>query len=174
MENEQTEQVEARRIPVPGVSRETAALVERLKTGTHGDLITDVELSKLIGKDTRPNHKGYSNLMSAIGRCLREYRILWQRVRQENCIECVNDIGKVEVVKSKRQQIHRKARKSMRVSASVDLDGLDDAAKRLLLTETAITGTIALATKESTAKKLQARSFDTALSLPKLLEMFPK
>lgn len=170
----ESEQVEARRIPVPGVCRETAAIIERIKTGRPGDIITDEELTKLIGKPTRPGGKGYGNLMSAIGRCIREYRILWQRIREGGCIECVSNSGKVLVAKAKRKQMYRKAKQSLVVTASIDLDGLSDDEKRRCLVESATAGTVIMMTKNATFKKLEARNVNNSLDLPRLLDAFPK
>ena len=51
-----------------GLSPVTSKLIDLLKKGQIGDILTDEEMTSHCGKDTRPNYKGYGNLQTAIKR----------------------------------------------------------------------------------------------------------
>ena len=52
---------------IPGRSLQTNKLIDLLKDGKTGDIITSETMTALIGADVRPQNKGYGYLQSAIG-----------------------------------------------------------------------------------------------------------
>ena len=104
--------MEANNLTLQNCTEATALLYERLKEGVPGSVITDQELSHLINKDTRPNHPGYSYLTTAINRCRRS-GIIWQRIRGESQIKCLNADEIIEASDSAQSRITRTAKKDI-------------------------------------------------------------
>lgn len=68
---------------------ETNKLIQRLKDGMPGDIVTDDEMSDLIGKSTQPGGAGYNYLQSAMRYCLHQ-GVRWERMRKQRAIKCLD------------------------------------------------------------------------------------
>lgn len=155
---------------IPGVSITSSRLIDRLKTGTPGDVITDEDLTSVCGKDTRPNGKGYSSLQTAIRYCEREHNVVWRRIKGADCIKCLEWSERLEQDNKYRRHIHRTAKRSVRVVNSIDTSELKPSDQREVNIRTAQMMTLASMSSADMRKKLEARDIQEPLDMPKLLE----
>jgi hypothetical protein len=156
----------------PGLSPVTAKIIDRLKDGNVGDIVTDEELQACCGRDTRPNQNGYGNLATALKRLERIHGKVWLRVKGSDCLKCCDSIEIANTCDNDIQRVRRRTKRLNRRASLVDVESLKpDDAKRFMA-NCAISGTIGLLSQTSTAKKLMARNTDKPIELPKLLEAF--
>lgn len=106
---------EPRRV-IRAMSVETSLLVDKLRFGRPGDVMTDEELFSACGKHTAPGEPGYPNLSAAIKHVRRNHGIVWQRVCHEGKIKCLSSEERLVAVESIHRQASRLAQRAREVS----------------------------------------------------------
>lgn len=157
---------------MPGISPVTSKIVDKLKTGTIGDVVTDEELKAICGRDTRPQGNGYGNLATALKMLERNHDKVWMRVKGAYCLKCCDSQEIAVACDSDIQRVRRRTKRTNRRGMLVDIDKLQPDDAKHFLANMAISGTIALLSKKDTSKKLMLRDIKTPMDLPKLLEAF--
>lgn len=143
-----------------GYAPETGILIERLSTGNPGDIVTDEELSRMIGRDTRPDGDGYTYLLSAIRYVCRNHGVVWSRRRGEHLLVCQDSAGALTLAQSGVQHIRRAAIRSLDVLATVkhnELTAEQRVAHRATLLQI---GAIRTFSRGSTYRQLQRSTVD--------------
>ncbi len=129
---ETTQPVEVRQVFVPAnVTLESAKLIALLSDGQPGDILTDDEMTRVCGKNTRVHGNGYSYLQTAIRYVRRNKELSWFRIRKANQIKCGEAIELLDRSDSDIRSIRRKSKKTMQnvsIARSGDLD--NDGIKR--------------------------------------------
>ena len=167
----QKEDVRATAVPT-GMRLATAQLIEKLKDGKAGDVLTDVELSSLCGKTTGVGCDGYANLMSAIRHVLNNYGKTWQRVSGSGCIKCADDPEKVSRIRSKLSHITRTARRELKVAKTINISALPPEEQMKALAVSSQLGVLEQFGSSRATKALETRGTMKAPNMAKLLEMF--
>ncbi len=157
-----------------GLSPVTSKLVDLLKTGKQGDILTDERMTGHCGRETKVIGNGYGNLQTAIGRTERFHGIVWRRISGAGCIKCLNDEEKSSTGKNGIGKISRESRRTKRVLSLVEITNLPDEKRSGHLVCCAQIGTISLMSKPATTKKLLARGVTKSPELDKLLQSFEK
>jgi len=155
-----------------GLSPATSKIIDYLKDGKVGDIVTDESLTGHCGRDTRPNQDGYGNLTTALKRLESKYGKLWVRVKGGDCLKCCNSIEIAEICDSDLQRVRRRTKRLNGRVPLVKIDDLNQDEVKLFMANIAISGTIELLSKRNTVKKLIARNTQKPLELPRLLEAF--
>lgn len=167
------EQATVTRLPGPyGMSPETQRLIEKLKEGKPGDVLTDDELREVCGKNTRVGCEGYANLWSAIRHCDREHGVAWSRVRGAWCIKCLGATELQDEDDASNKSIHRKTKRDLRrlKIATTHTNGMDDAGRTQLNLRIAQKATMLMFSSSQTRKKLDARNITKPLDMNRLLD----
>ena len=160
------------RIEVPAKhSVATALLIDKLKEGTIGDVLTDEELTEVCDRDTRPKGKCYSNLGSAINYCEREHQIVWQRLRDANAIKCLNASETRSSAHTKRRHIYKTGKRGMQQMACVIVADLPEEDRTAFRGELAQMATLTMFAANKTTKKIVARSITEKVNIDRLLEL---
>ncbi|NIA15166.1 MAG: hypothetical protein GWP08_13925 [Nitrospiraceae bacterium] len=157
---------------VPGVSPATAALIDALKTGTPGNVLTDEQLRDIARRDTAPGGKGYASLQSAIRHCERNHGVVWKRRPGAACIECLSDPQKLDLADRHRRHVHKTANRAVRQLATVDTNGLPEADRSKFNVHFAQLSTLAAFSSTGTRKKLEVRKASREADMSKMLEAF--
>lgn len=155
-----------------GMSPSTIAIVELLKAGKPGDVLTDAALTVACGRDTRPQGVGYANLQTAIGHVLKNHGVLWERERGANAIKCLVDREKVGSADKDRRHIQRKTKHAIRKLSSVDRKALTVSENSQVNAMTAQLSAVELFSRPETRKKLEAKQAATVPDVSKLIEQF--
>ena len=164
---------DVRRFPHIGVGPIAAFLIERMKAGKPGDVLTDEQLLALSGANCRPGATGYRSLQTAIRHVLREFGIVWERERGAACIRCLDPLERLSSARRTRRHIARVSKKAIRV-ASIDTAALPECERSDAHALQAQLGTLALFSATDVQKKLAARDIAQPPELGKLLDSFPK
>lgn len=157
---------------IPGYGPQSMLLIERLKTGKPGDILTDEELTAICGRNTASGGKGCGALSSAIRYCTANHGIVWQRERGASAIKCLNSSEVVNKVRSSASSIHRKAGRTLKVAATVKLAELTPEEVRDHNVLCAQIGAVRLFASGDTRKKLEARNATSVPDIGKLIEQF--
>jgi hypothetical protein len=165
-------QTEVRRIMVPhGISLPTAKLIEKIKDGKPGDVLSDADLTAACGRPTEPEGSGYANLMSAISYVRRMHGVVWERVRAERCIKCLNPKEILSTADASAGKIRRESMKSVQKLRTIVLDNLEESERPAVLSRMAQHGTLAQFAKADSRKKFEAGNVSAAISPAKMLEL---
>lgn len=159
---------------VPNVSPAAAKLIERLKTGKPGDVITDEELRELTKLDCSPSGKGYSCLQTAIRHCERNHGVVWRREAKAGAIKCLDPSEVAEVANGYRRHIGRVSRRAVGVLNTINPNQLPESERPSVHATLAQLGAITMFAGGDMQKKLVARNIAQPPELGKLLEAFPK
>lgn len=159
---------------VPNLSPAAAKLVDRLKTGKPGELLTDEALSAIAGRDCSVGGNGYACLQTAIRKVERDFAIVWRREAKAGAIKCLAPSEVAEVANGYRRHIGKTSRRAVRVLNTIDPNLLPEKERPAAHATAAQLGAIAMFASGDTTKKLAARNIAQAPDLGKLLEAFPK
>ena len=147
-------------------------LVERLKDGVPGDVISDAALGPVCGRDTAPGGNGYPALMSAIRHCWKIFGVRWKRISGRDAIQCLSPSERAEEAESDVRAMRRKARRSRERLATIPTDQLTDQERGKLLARVCQIGTIELMTSPAAAKKIEAQNAEAIPNLKDVLRLF--
>jgi len=110
--------------PVYGNSGpKTSRFIRVLEVGTPGDFIVDEDWPGDLQK-VDPSGQGYGMLNSAIKHVLRKHLVLWQRVRKEGRIKCLDARERLERTEAEICRAGRRAKTASVVVASADMSEL--------------------------------------------------
>ena len=161
--------------PVQGGMRvSTAKLIDALKIGKEGDVLTDEELTTLCGRNTAVGQDGYDNLASAIRHTLNNYQLTWRRVRSSGCVKCLGPSEKLALMEQKRHHINRQAKTVIKVAKTVQVGDLPADERASFLIQTAQLQAVYLFAKTTTTKKLLAAGNIHEPDPQRLLDVFRK
>lgn len=150
---------------------EACLLVEALKGGKQGDIMTDEELMKICGRDCR-NGNGAGPLRSAIYHVTTAYGVRWKRIPGEGCIKVLNASERAALTGSTIKSIGRKARRAVQEASTIRISELSETERNSLIVNKAILGLQELAAKPVTAKELGQKQVADTPNVKKLLELF--
>lgn len=156
------------------MSPESARLVEVLKDGIVGDVLTDERLTKICGKSTASGGSGYGNLQTAIKWVQNHKNLVWRRVRGGACIKCLGSSEIAGFVEKEIDNIRHKTKRTLSVSSKIKIDDIAESERSKVLANIAQLGTIHIFAKNDTTTKLIARNVTAALSSERLLGAFEK
>jgi len=150
---------------------ESSLLIQRMKGGKPGDLLSDEELQKVSGRDCSPGGSGYGCLQTAIRHCERE-GVVWLRIPGSKQVKCLEP---GEVLSCGTQTLRHINKQSKR--ATLRLGSMDDEAlsaderrrRNALITQA---GALAFFTRTSTVKLIEKRSVTATVDPSRMLEIF--
>lgn len=154
----------------PKYSTRTSLLIERLNGGVPGDIATDAELSEIAGTNVREG-MGMSALRSAMRFCLL-HGVVWQRVRGEGLIECLDADGKIAYSDGQFRGICRKAGVATQVLGSINRDELTESRRREFDARFVQAGTLFLFANGNTTRSLADRSVSKPVDQAAVLRLF--
>lgn len=155
-----------------GICPATSKIIDKLKNGEVGDIVTDEELKDICGKDTKPHGNGYGNLGTALRILERKHDKVWLRVKGANCLKCCNSTEIADVCDNDIQRVRRRTNRTNNRIVLVDISQLSSDDAKRFMANSALSGTIELMSRRNTIKKLIARGTKTSIDLPKLLAVF--
>ena len=159
----------------PAIGRMTlysARLVEYIKAST-AEVLTDEELTKACGKDTRVGCDGYPYLATALNH-LRNNGIVWGRIPRANCIKRLTTTEKHEKADGTRRHVHKQSKRALQIVQTIDVSTLTDAERKVQLVNEAQLGVLCHMSNGSMRRKLEARNVATEIDPAKLLEAMVK
>jgi hypothetical protein len=169
----QTESVKATAVQ-QGMRLATAKLIEALKDGKVGDVLTDEEMFAICERKTMPGGNGYVNLQSAIRHVEKNYGLVWRRVATAGCIKCLDGVERCGVLASNRRHIGKVSRRALVVGRSIQVDELPESERTEALVQVAQLQAVEHFSRTETTKRLVARKATAAPDMAKLLEVFAK
>ena len=169
----QTESVKATAVQ-QGMRLATAKLIEALKDGKVGDVLTDEEMFAICERKTMPDVDGYGNLQSAIRHVEKNYGLVWRRVAGARCIKCLDGVERCGVIASNRRHIGKVARRAVAVGRTIQVDELPELERATALVQVAQLQAVEQFARTQTTKRLVARKATGAPDMSKLLEAFTK
>lgn len=101
----------------------TSSLIDKLKDGKPGDTLTNAQLSTIAGANIEEK-TGY--LYSAIRYCTANHKVLWQRVRGQEKIVCLNDTEILAASKGDVKRVRKLASRGQRKLYIVDQSQLTE------------------------------------------------
>lgn len=158
---------------VPGMHVCTSQLIDRIKDGKAGDVLTDEELSRLCGRNTCVGGDGYGYLNSAINHVLKQYGIVWKRERGANAIKCLEPEEIISTSEQDRKHIHRVGKRTVRRLGTVDIEQLPESVRRAHTLHFAQMATVVGLSARNTQKKLEARQTVEPMNINKMIELWP-
>lgn len=163
-----------KKLQIPsGLSVASAELIDLLRRAAQEgrETLTDEEMTRECGKDTRVTGKGYSNLMRAINYVLREDGIHWARIRGANAIKRQAASETLTVAEATRKHIHRMSQSAMRKLSTVKPDDISEEERPEINAKIAHLSILSWMSSPGTKKKIEARAdARSQLDLPKLLD----
>lgn len=150
----------------------TLKLIDRLKDGHPGDVITDEQLHEVCGHRTAVNHAGYTNLLTAMRYVRGHFHKNWQRVHGAGAIKCLNSVETLDRGDSNRRMIRRKAVCAMNELRTIDPEQIEGRGTEYnaLIAQSA---TLILFADHGVTKKLQAREKEKPYDPTEALEHWP-
>jgi len=173
METEQGQDETRRFRAVPGMHVCTSQLIERLKDGSPGCVLTDEDLSEICGKDTSVGCDGYGYLTSAIGYVLRRYGVVWKRIRGASAIKCLDAEEIVTSSEGDRKHVHRIGKRAVLRLGTVDINQLPESARKAHTLQFAQMATVVGWSSKNTQKKLEVREKVEPMDPGKLIALWP-
>lgn len=152
-----------------GLSLFTVKLIDLLKAGKVGDMLTDEELSAACGRNVSVKGDGYGNLASAIRNVRRNHGLVWDRIRGAGVIECKGFDGKLSIVDSDRKSIGRRAKRSLSVMRTIDAADVPNDKRTQLNVRLAQMGVLSAMASGNTTKAMEARTCGPVIDHKRLL-----
>lgn len=146
-------------------SLQTSKMIEAMKTGKAGDLITEEQLTKICEIPWNEGH-----LASARRYCLRNHGIIWARVRGAQAIKCLSSSETLTVGESDLKRVHRASKRAVRKLATVKPNELKNGEHTKLNSLMAQHGTLAAFSSSQASKALETRKASEPVELKRLLE----
>jgi len=155
---------------IPEMGIDTKFIADRFAKLQPGETITDLELTRLIGRDIG---NARSNVYSAIRHVRSQFQIVVTRVLKIG-YKRLNPKGIVDSTESTIQHIHRTANTGVKKLGCVDLSELDNKGLLEFNTKASHLGVLAAVTNGKSVKKLESAISKTQERLPlaKTLEVF--
>jgi hypothetical protein len=154
-----------------GYAPQTCLLIEALKVGNVGDVMTDKELQEICGVGTAPMQKGYSFLQSAIRFCER-MGVFWKRIKGTEGIKCLDSVEKMHLCDSDRRHMSKVARRSIRRLGSIERKELTAGNQKRYDVQVAQHGAMALFADTRTEQKIIAAAEKQAIDRAQVIALF--
>jgi len=106
----------------------TQRAIERLRLGRPGEVITDEEMSNVLGRDCTAAN-GANNVRTAIRRVKLDHGVWWERIRGEGYWRCLDDREKVDSGERRVRLTARQARRIAAETTTIDVSRLDEQAR---------------------------------------------
>ncbi|MCP4539864.1 MAG: hypothetical protein GY832_22220 [Chloroflexi bacterium] len=142
-------------IPNAGLTAQKIAMV--FKDKTVGDEVTDGQLYDACGEVTAPGGTAYGALQTAAKHFIKSNGVFWQRLRGQGIIRCMTAEEKMHYLKNETKRIGARARKNLRIGATVDIEELPEDKRPEARATLSCMGTMALCAKPQLQKKLAAK-----------------
>lgn len=156
---------------IPGYHPITIRLIHLLETGEIGDILTDAQLEEEAGVAVGVGERGYAYLGSAIRYCIGSGKV-WQRVRGEHLIKCLDVDEIFSSAEVDLKGIKRKANRGTRKIFSIDPKDIDLAKMTKYSTLSAQMATVAMFASKKTTTKMLENSVKEPLKLEETLKIF--
>jgi AraC-like DNA-binding protein len=158
---------------IPNMHVCTAQLIDCLKDGQVGDVLTDEDLTRICGKSTKVDGDGYGYLNSAIRYVLKQHGIVWKRDRGANAIKCLNADEIIQSSEQDRKHIHRVGKRTVRRLGTVDIERLPVSTRKAHTLQLAQMATVVGMSSKNTQKKLEVREKVEPMDVAKMIELWP-
>lgn len=142
---------------IPGLSVESSLLINFLKDKQIGDVVTDEEMTNVIGKITSPNFPGYPFLQTAIKHCINNYGKVFGRIREAKAIKCLNPDEIASDCKGTVKKLSRYSKRAVKKVKTVDISKLSQDKQLELSRISAQISALAMISSNSTTKQLEVR-----------------
>lgn len=164
-------QDDAQQVPQYGniTSVPTRLLIQAMKDGKPGDMLTDEQLEQICREDCRPGKPGYPHLEKA-KKYLTDNGVVWERIRGAMCIKCLEPSEVNEGANTARRHILRKSKSAVKKLGSRNMDGATMEEKQRQLTHMGQFGALRLFSESSTTRQIEAREINEPPDMKKLLE----
>lgn len=165
-------QKEVKIVPVYGNCGLTSRkLIDKMKDGKPGDVLTDAELMGLCNRITSPGGNGYPALQTAIQYCEKD-GVVWRRVPGEKRIACQDGLGVLALAKNTRRRVGRQMRGSgRRLRAINPADLPNDQARQQHRNEVVIALFVADSVGEEKVKKLDVENIPLQINRDAVLRL---
>ena len=152
----------------------TAQLIEKLKDGKPGDVLTDTDLVRVSEKNCRCGGNGYGYLMSAVRHCVKHYGVVWQRLPRAGCIKCLNAEEIAALGESAPRRIQRACNRTLAKMKTADVTAMTESGRTGYNLSLAQLGFIAHLSGSGGRKRLEARKISGPLYFSKMLDNMSK
>lgn len=157
---------------VPGMSLATVKIIEHLKDGPIGRVVSMADLKKLTGKDCSVGGDGYGYLRTACENVTKNYRLFWARIRGEDVVKCLGAEETDVHVEGTRRHIHKTSRRAVRRLSTVNIGTISEEARPAHIAKLAALGTLTELSASKTQKKLIQKKIANAVDMRRLLEVW--
>lgn len=157
---------------IPGLSLVSAKLIEAMKDGRPGDILTDDQLQTVCGLSVAPKGAAYGNLATAIRHCIRHRAIVWKRVIRQKCIKCLEPLEVMETGRSEVLSTRRRTRRAAGKMRTVNLEKIPEADRPEYMALAAQLSTMCLFSRDKVRVQLESRHTDSPIDIGRLLEAF--
>ncbi len=157
---------------VPGMSLATVKIIEHLKDGPIGRVVSMAELRELTGKNCSVGGDGYGYLRTACENVTKNYNLFWTRIRGENVVKCLGAEETDVHVEGTLRHIHKTSRRAVRRLGTVNLGSLSEEARPAYVAKLAALGTLTELSASKTQKKLIQKNIAKAVNMQKLLDVW--
>lgn len=145
---------------VPHIGRmgpHTTALIDRLKDGRSGDVLTDEELEVVAGRACGVGEPSYPNLLKAIKHVTKEHRVVWDRTPGAGAIKCLTAEETVSSGKSDLRTLGRRAKRATHKLDAVEVSDLPEDKRQPFVAMRVQTKVLMAFSHGSMTKKLAVR-----------------
>ena len=153
-------------------SEETSILTSMLEKGKVGDELTDEEMTRACGQNTKVKGEAYNKLHRAMRRAQKNYGIVWFRLLKQNRIRCATAPETVEIATRKIKREGRSAKRTREMLCTVNVNDLEGEDKRLIMCQMVQLATIEIFCSGKTQQKMLTRGIRQETELPRLLDAF--
>jgi ribosomal protein L20A (L18A) len=158
---------------IPGYHPITLVLIEQLKKGKVGDVLTEEKIKEITGASVGVDQDDYGKLMSAMRHCVKS-GVVWQRIRGSRCIKCLNASEILDSSQSDISAIRRRARRSTLKIQTVDVAKVPEIERPSFFRTSAQLGAMAMFASKSSGEKLLEITKPQSLSLSDIAAVFQK
>jgi hypothetical protein len=140
---------------------ETRRILERLKAGQRGDVITQEEMTEVAGMECwLAKSRGSRYVYSAIRICLIEHNILWIRNADTGQYECASQEQAIKAASEHNGRARRQAKKCLNKLATVRSDEMTAEQRTTHSLQAMLAGAIERVTSKKAQTILSGRKID--------------
>lgn len=157
---------------VPGMSLATVKIIDHLKDGPIGRVVSMADLKELTGKNCSVGGDGYGYLRTACENVTKNYGLFWTRIRGEDVVKCLGAEETDVYVEGTRRHIHKTSRRAVRRLGTVNLGSLSEEERPAYVAKLAALGTLTELSATKTQKKLIQKKIAKAVDMRRLLDVW--
>lgn len=140
---------------------ETRRILDRLKTGKRGDVITQAEMDEIAGMECwLSKSRGSRYVSSAIRICLIEHNVLWIRNADTGQYECASQEQAIKAASEHTSRARRQAKKCLNKLATVRSDEMTAEQRTTHSLQAMLAGAIERVTSKKSQTILTGRKID--------------